>query len=104
VPKIRISAESQAALFEAGLKILSISQPSWLFPKDGRKLTRCAVDSDPWHAVLCDHSNALMAKRFTYGSGQTAEAAVLAAIGERSNFGPLEAEIDKLLATLRSTR
>ncbi len=98
MPKPRLKGETKAALFEAGLSVLSLYQ---MPQRDGRKLDRCAQPSDPWLAVLHDGRTALTARNMRSGAGATPHEAVLSAIGERSNFGPLEAEIDKLLAVLR---
>lgn len=100
--KIRLKSETRNALSRAGLHVQALSQPPWLFPKDGRKLLRCSIPSDPWHATLGDHPNPILASRTEYGHGATPDDAILDAIG--SNFRCLEREIENLLVVLAALR
>lgn len=47
---------------------------------DSRKLSRVALPTDPWHAIIADQPSALAAETAYHGHGATADAAVLAAI------------------------
>lgn len=98
--KIRLKPETQAALFEAGLSVLSLYQPPTF--RDGRKLTRVAEPADPWLAVLHDGRHVLLATRMAHGRGSTADEAILSAIGDAPVR--LEREIDNLLAVLTALR
>lgn len=102
----RVSPETRRALFEAGWQLLSVAQPPWLFPNDGRKLKLCAVPSDPWHATIFNGHSLLTATRQISAQGATADAAVLAALSEagptfREALGRLETAVDGLIGALR---
>lgn len=71
----------------------------WQRPvSDGRRLKNCVIPSDPWFAYLAESADPLAAGRVAYGSGDTAEAAVLAAIPPdlRAAMRRLEAAVDSL--------
>jgi len=94
--KIRLKTETQAALFEAGLSVLSLYQ----LP-DARR-GRVAEKDDPWLAVLHNGRHVLTATRMAHGRGDSADAAILDAIGDAPLR--LEREIDNLLAVLKALR
>lgn len=62
----------------AGWRVLTAYQVP---QNDGRKLTRCAIPSDPWNLVLHNGgSSVLFATRHLHGRGDTLDAAALAAL------------------------
>lgn len=94
MPKLRLKPETQAALFDAGLKVLSLYQ----LPQGQRRL---AEPSDPWVAALHNSATALTATKMLHGLAATPDGAVWAALDSVTR---LEIEIDNLLATLRALR
>lgn len=76
----KVSALVRRYVADRGWHILSVSQPSYLFPDDGRRLKRCCVPSDPWQATIGDRESYFFARDVRHGQGATADDAVLAAI------------------------
>lgn len=103
----RIPLFHRAKLEAAGM-VASCYQPTFLFPKDGRKLPNCAVPTDPWQVFLRKDTGefGIMAE----GRGATLEGAIDAAlrgIQRRGLLGLLDrlgAEIDLLTARVRHAR
>jgi len=94
------------ALFEHGWQVLSLHQPPWLFPRDGRKLSLCPIPSDPWHITIHNGASILTATRQLSGQGATAdEAATNALSGARSDlrgaFERLAGAVDNLVKAYR---
>ena len=78
----RVTALVERHAFQRGWHILSLYQPPWLFPDDGRRLKRCAIPTDPWLVTLGNHPSYLQATETRRGQGATADAAVMAAMPE----------------------
>jgi hypothetical protein len=95
-------------LQELGLKLWSPHQPSYLFPKDGRKLTQCAVPSDPWTVTLVRGDRGILdeGSRIGQGSGATLDDAILAAIptGLLASTMKLGVQLDKLAEAIRASQ
>jgi hypothetical protein len=84
MPQPRIPKDIEQLLFSAGL-LASCYQPTFLFPKDGRKLPNCSEPSDPWQVILRRDPEAA---GFEYGVqatgvGPTLRDALLAALAAR---------------------
>jgi hypothetical protein len=106
VSKVKLRAETRNALFEAGWRLQSAYQPPWLFPRDGRKLDRCAIASDPWLVTLHNGASILTATRLVTGQGATVDEAVLAALqctgtDLRDAMCRLETALDDLIGVIR---
>lgn len=92
--KLKLAPETRAALFARNWHVASAHQPQWLFPDDGRRLKRCHIPSDPWHVTICEGSASLLCGRLVgYGTGATADEAVLSLIRSR---GDLRAALGRL--------
>lgn len=103
--KVKLRAETRNALFEAGWQMQSAYQPPWLFPRDGRKLTQCAIPSDPWLVSLHNGASILTATRLVTGQGATVDEAVLAALSctgtdLRDAMCRLERAVDDLIGAI----
>lgn len=94
--KLKLTPETRAALFARNWHVASAYQPPWLFPDDGRRLKRCPIPSDPWHITISEGSPSLLGGQLIgYGTGATADEAVLSVIRSR---GDLRAALDRLAA------
>ena len=92
----RVTALTERYAYERGWHILSLYQPPWLFPNDGRRLTRCAIPSDPWQATIGNSPSYLQATDTRTGVAATADDAVLAAMPEPGIADDLLAAMKRL--------
>ncbi len=104
--KGKLTPETRQAVFEAGWQVLSLYQPPWAFPHDGRKLKQCAESSDPWIATLFNGASILTATRQVHGQGASADAAVLDALKDagttvKEALSRLETAVDGLIGAMR---
>ena len=100
---VKVSALTRRYAEERGWFVIKICQPEHLFPKDGRKLNRVPIPTDPWLAAIGDRENYLEATHVRHAKGASPDDAVLAAIPHdiRASMRRLEMELDNLGACLQ---